>query len=826
MRISPDILRRSLTPLVPVVVLSTTMVAPRTSHAQWTNRYPKNVGFGHHVYLEGYELPTLAAGVVDPAVAPDGRTMVFASRGWLWRFDIATGVAERLTQGAGVDSRPTWSPDGRRLAFVRDDSRTTAIMVRDLSSGEEREIDRGMSLDPAFSPDGRVLYFANASAGDLDVWRADFATGAKTRVTTSSTGLELRPQALPDGQRLVYVSKARGGQDEVRLRRLDDGSERALLAGSIVSNLRPAASPDGRLLAYSWPVDDGSWELRLSSLDRPGVSISLVKHPRGRPLTPAWSPDGTWIYYVESDRDQVMQLWRVRANGGAPERVAVRTWNWRAATGRVVIRTRGAGSSEPVPARLSVLDANGHPLIPDRGQPRFDGQNGRVYWYSPGTIELTAPVGPLTVRAVRGLATVEQVTRVSASSDETHEATIDLSPLWNAQANGWYSGDHHFHLNYGGQFDLLPDDLVPLMQGEDLDVGTPMLANLHNRFLDQSLWGYERMGSTPLIAFAQEIRPHFLGHVGAIGTRVLQWPWVWGPGYEVYGRDDRPSATVLDEIRAQGGLGTYVHPTPRDPFDADSSISVIPVGIVPDVVLGHVDLLEVACLWSDEIGASKLWYHFLNLGIPIAPEGGTDAMTDFHRTMAVGATRVYVRPSGTFNYASYLAALKAGRSFVTNGPLLDVHVGGQQPGDVVASGAKVPFRITLASAVPVSKVEIVVNGAVVWTSPGVDSSGTREYAGDVRLPASGWVAVRALGPRTERWPAMDSYAFAHTAPIWIGRRAGVDAASQRQSATELLRILDNAEKRLNAGYAGSDIPKLHAHFAAARAELQRRAAMP
>lgn len=810
--------------LTHVAALAFVCSLPRNADAQWTNRYPKNVGFGHQVYLEGYELPTLATGVVDPVVAPDGKTMAFASRGWLWRMDLTTGEAERLTTGAGVDSRPAWSPDGRQLAFVRDDSRTTAIVVRDLASGAEREIDRGMSLDPAFTPDGQGLYFANASAGDLDIWRADLTNGTKTRVTTSSAGLELRPLALPDGQRLMYVSKTRGGQDEVRLRRLDDGSERSLLAGSIVSNLRPALSPNGTLLVYSWPVDDGSWELRLSSIERPGVSISLVRQPRGRPLTPSWSPDGAWIYYVESDRSQVMQLWRISVNGGAAERISVRAWDWRAPMGRVVVRTRVAGAAGVVPARLNVVDGNGHPIIPGQGQARFDGQNGRVYWYTPGTVELVAPVGTLTVRAVRGLATVEQTAIIAVSSGEIRDTTIALTPLWNAQANGWYSGDHHFHLNYGGQFDLLPDDLVPLMQGEDLDVGTPMLANLHNRFLDQSLWGYERLGSAPLIAFAQEIRPHFLGHVGSIGTRVLEWPWVWGPGYEVYGRDDRPSANVLDAVRAHGGLGTYVHPMPRDAFDADSSISIIPVGIVPDAVLGHVDLLEVACLWSDEIGSSKLWYHFLNLGIPIAPEAGTDAMTDFHRTMAVGATRVYVRPDGPFSYQSYLAALKAGRSFVTNGPLLDVRIGGQQPGDVVPAGANVPFRIVLRSAVPVAKVEVVVNGTVAWSSAGVDSSGTREFTGTLRLPTAGWVAVRATGPRTERWPAMDSYAFAHTAPIWIGRHSSVEGAAQRASAGELLRILDNAEQRLNAGYVGSEIPILRAHFAAARAELQRRAA--
>ncbi|MFN8581221.1 MAG: CehA/McbA family metallohydrolase [Gemmatimonadaceae bacterium] len=792
-------------------------------HAQWTNRYPKNVGYGHHVYLEGYEMPTLAAGVVDPAPSPDGRSIVFASRGWLWRLDLSTSVAERLTNGSGVDSRPAWSADGRQLAFVRDDGRTTAVMVRDMASGAEREVDRGMSIDPTFSPHG-PLFFANASAGDLDLWQMDLSTGTKTRIT-SGAGLELRPNVLPDGAHLVYVSKARGGQDEVRVRNLTDGTERSVVTGSILSNLRPAPSPDGTLLAYSWPVDDGSWELRLSSLDRPGVSISLMRHDRSRPLTPAWSVDGRWIYFVESDRQQVMQLFRVSVGGGPPQRVSIGRWEWRAPVGHVSIRTHAPGSNAPLPARLNITDASGHPLIPDVGQPRFDGQNGLVYIYTPGLVEVVAPVGTVSVRAVRGLATVEQRGTVQAVPGETRELDITLADLWDARADGWYSGDHHFHLNYGGQFDLLPDDLLPLMQGENLDVGTPMLANLHNRFLDQSLWNYEHLGAAPLIAFAQEIRPHFLGHVGSIGSRTLQWPWVWGPGYEVYGRDDRPSAIMLDSVRARGGLGTYVHPVPRDPFVADSLRSIIPVGIVPDAVLGHVDLLEVACLWSDEIGSAKLWYHFLNLGLPIAPEAGTDAMTDFHRTMAIGSTRVYVRPDGAFNYTSYLAALKAGHSFVTNGPLLDARIDDAYPGDVIGFKKRVAFRIAVHSAVPVTSVEIIVNGAVAWSAPaGIDSSGTRRFTGEIQLPMGGWVAVRAIGPSTARWPAMDSYAFAHTAPFWIRQQGSTDAVAQRESAHVLLGILDTEEQRLLAGYGSASIPVLRAHFAAARAELERRAA--
>ncbi|MFP5356110.1 MAG: TolB family protein, partial [Gemmatimonadota bacterium] len=320
--------------------LAAPLLVPAALGAQWSNRYPKNAGYGHHVYLEGYELPVLSAGVFDAAQSPAGE-LVVASRGWLWRLDASTGIARRLTSGGGVDSRPAWSPDARSLAFVRDDSRTLAVVVRDMASGRETEIDRGMAMDPVFTPDGSAVLYANvAPGGDLDLWRWDVATSARTRLT-SEAGIELRPQVAPDGKSLVYLSKSRAGGNQVRLRTLADGKETVLLQGNIVSQTRPALSPDGKLLAFTWPATNG-WELRLMSVERPGPSILLVSRPGGRPLVPSWSFGGDWIYFSESNERQVPHLYRVPAVGGQVERVAVRSWETGAPMGRLVVETRCA----------------------------------------------------------------------------------------------------------------------------------------------------------------------------------------------------------------------------------------------------------------------------------------------------------------------------------------------------------------------------------------------------------------------------------------------------------------------------------------------------
>ena len=796
-----------------IVILGILQWLPLVVGAQWTNRYPKNAGFNHHVYLEGYELPILANGPVDPAPSPDGTRVVVASRGWLWSVDLTTQRATRITSSAGVDSRPAWSRDGRLLAFVRDDSRTTAVIVRDLSTGVEREIDRGMALDPVFTPDGSGLIYANLPAGgDLDLWHFNLALGRRTQLT-KAPGLELRPQPFPDGSRLVYTSKTRAAGDQVRVLPLSESAtETVLLTGNIASQTRPALSHSGALLAYNWPGTSG-WELRLLSMERPASPILLTAKPRGRPITPAWSVDDRWIYFSEADAQQRFHLYRISVNGGLPSEVQIRSWDYGMATGRIVIRTNG-------PSRLSVSDSLGHPLIPSVGMVRFDGQNGLVYFYSSGVTELEAPTGQVHIKAVGGLTTPVAQATATLGPGAVREVSLVLTPVWDAAQHGWFSGDHHFHLNYGGQVDLQPADLLGPLRGEGLDVGTPMLANLHNRFENQDQWSFRSVAQAPMIAFAQEVRSHFLGHVGLIGTSELFWPWIWGPGYEAHGRDDRPNAQPLTEARWQGGLGVYVHPVfGSNPF-SEQGLSSIPISLVPDAVHGAFDLLELVCLWSNESGTTELWYRLLNAGFPVMPSGGTDAMMDLHRTMAVGSARVYVHPNGPLTFASYLAALKAGRSFVTTGPMVEFTLGDSRPGEVLAAGGReVAFSLGVHSAMPVDSISVVVNGRTEWTGRAEAAPFSRNYSGKIRVPAGGWAGARIVGPQVDRWPAMASRTFAHTAPIWIGSRGSTEPAARRDASRDLLRALENAEARLDAGYAGSPIPVLKGHFSSARARL-------
>ena len=502
-------------------------LSPVSGDAQWTHRYPKVAGYNHHVYLEGYELPMLTAGPIDPAPSPDGTSVAFASHGWIWIMDLSSGVARRLTRGGGIDARPAWSPDGQVIAFVRDDTEDTEIVWVAATSGAElgRVDSPGLELDPAFSADGTKIFYSSAEseAGALDLWAVDIASGVR-RPVTDAPGIELKPQ--PGERALVYLWKG-GGRDRVVVRSGDSAEPRTLIEGSIASMARPALSPDGSTVAVNWPTQEG-WDLRILNVADPGPSILLASG--GLPLTPAWDPSGEWVYFSEADDQERLELKRVRAAGGPIEAVEVTARDWGAATASLRIRTVVEEGGPPVAARLAVVGGSGHPLIPDGPAARFDGQSGRVFFYSPGVIELTVPAGEVTVSAVQGLATPESsaTVRVDAASGAA-EVEVVLSPVWDARAGGWSSGEHHFHLNYGGLYDLSPEDLAPMMLGEALDFATPLLANLHNRFEDQDLWTWQHSGGPPFVRFGQEVRSHFLGHLGLIEIDDLFWPWCGGP---------------------------------------------------------------------------------------------------------------------------------------------------------------------------------------------------------------------------------------------------------------------------------------------------------
>jgi dipeptidyl aminopeptidase/acylaminoacyl peptidase len=174
----------------------------RDSQLTWVNRAGRPVGTvgDPSVYY-------------DPVLSPDGAMLAVekgdADRGStdLWTVDLARGAFSRLTSAPGFEDLPTWSPDGRRIAFASDQGLAPRMLVMNANAtGSEDFIIEGRLFPMDWSPDGRyLLYTTDGGATRQDIWMYDFERKAATALLASAFN-ERRPKFSPDGKWIAYVS--------------------------------------------------------------------------------------------------------------------------------------------------------------------------------------------------------------------------------------------------------------------------------------------------------------------------------------------------------------------------------------------------------------------------------------------------------------------------------------------------------------------------------------------------------------------------------------------------------------------------------------------
>ena len=360
-------------------------------------------------------------------------------------------------------------------------------------------------------------------------------------------------------------------------------------------------------------------------------------------------------------------------------------------------------------------------------------------------------------------------------------------------------------MNYGGHYVVTPKELAFQARAEDLHVVEGLIVNKEDRVPDIA-WFTGRPDvvstATTLIVFGQEFHTSYWGHTGVLAPR----DHILLPDYAGYTGTAAASlvpmnADVMRLAHEQGALGGYVHPFDDPVVPADSATPLhneLPV----DVALGLVDYMEILG-FSDHRNTAEVWYKLLNCGYRLPAGAGTDAMTNFASLRGpVGLNRVFVKSgAGRLDHAKFLAALKAGRTFATNGPLLELSVNGREIGSEVAltSAAKVTVKARMRSIVAVDRVEIVVNGKVVDSL--ALSADHKSAAGTVAVPieSSSWVVVRAWSGHSQA-PVLDNYPYATTSPVYVtvAGRAQRSSADAQYFLQWLARLADAAEE--NQGY--------------------------
>jgi hypothetical protein len=145
---------------------------------------------------------------------------------------------------------------------------------------------------------------------------------------------------------------------------------------------------------------------------------------------------------------------------------------------------------------------------------------------------------------------------------------------------------------------------------------------------------------------------------------------------------------------------------------------------------------------------------------------GTDCFLNRIRSRYSGADRVYVNIDGPLDYQKWIAGLRVGRSFVTNGPMLDFTINNKMAGSVIklTKPGNVEIKATGVSQFPLDLGELILNGKVIAkTRP--NEKGELVFDEPVKIDQTGWIAFRVSGPKHADHHAQSLYA--HSNPVYL-----------------------------------------------------------
>ena len=200
---------------------------------------------------------------------------------------------------------PSWSPDGRQLAYVSFERQKAIVYTQDTATGARREIAnfRGSNSAPAWSPDGQMLAVTLSRDTGSQIFLVD-RSGSIVRKLTSSTAIDTEARFAPDGRGLYFVSDRGGGPQIYRTTINGGNAERVTFGGSY--NISPSISPDGRTLAYISRVG-GAFRLHTLDLATAGAQpVALTDTSDDE--HPSFAPNGRLIIYASraQGRDVLM----------------------------------------------------------------------------------------------------------------------------------------------------------------------------------------------------------------------------------------------------------------------------------------------------------------------------------------------------------------------------------------------------------------------------------------------------------------------------------------------------------------------------------------
>jgi hypothetical protein len=457
-------------------------------------------------------------------------------------------------------------------------------------------------------------------------------------------------------------------------------------------------------------------------------------------------------------------------------------------------------TGRPLAARVAITDVHGKFV-------EIDGNHAHVEYlqkrwcYFDGDFRLELPPGGVSLEIRRGFETLPLAIRLSADGEKTVKRTLRLRRWIDMRAQGYLQGDIHAHLP-------IPAEAHPQMRAEDLNALTLLFlpATADPIPVNACFSGTLDPHSTPgcEILVGEEIQDFQMGHLNLMGlTHLLEGYDQMGGGLEYWKTAPHwDLSRAVRQARAQNGMIVWAHA-------CSLPGQQLPIALA----LGWLDAIELIT-WNDPIElpnhwgpwlnsgmpqaefpvmrAVDLYYQCLNAGFRVPVAAGTDK---FFEEIPLGSNRTYARVAGPSTHTNWLSAIRAGRGFVSNGPLLEFEVDDLHPGDVTSftEPRRVRARAIARSILPFNTLEITCNGHVIGhktvappQTPPTDGIYELQIETITMLERSSWLAARVIDhpDLRNRILPRNLSVFAHTSPIYL-LRDGRDV--REQASVDYLR---------------------------------------
>ena len=267
----------------------------------------------------------------EPAIAPDRSEIAFSSGGDLWTVPLAGGDARLLVSHPANESQPTYSPDGKRVAFVSDRTGGGDIYLLTLASGDLRRLtfDDGNEQLDGWSRDGEWIYFTSSSreiAGG-DIYRVRVSGGMPMQVSADRFTNEFGAAPSPDGKSIAFSARGNGPSQWWRRGHSHlDESEIWIMRGLSTTSYEKVVEMDGKNYWPMWNADgrslyfmsdrNGAENIWMQPIG--GQAKQITQFRAGRVLWPDISSDSRTIVF---ERD--FGIWALDVNSGRAAQVPI-----------------------------------------------------------------------------------------------------------------------------------------------------------------------------------------------------------------------------------------------------------------------------------------------------------------------------------------------------------------------------------------------------------------------------------------------------------------------------------------------------------------------